>query len=231
MVYPEEYAIIVAGGRGTRMQQTVPKQFIEINGLPVLMHTLLAFHHYSTHVKIILVLPGDEISHWNELCKKHSFKVPHTQVAGGENRCTSVQNGLACIQNDEGLVAIHDGVRPLVSQKTIRQSFLEAARYGNAIAAVPLKDSIRKIAGSHTQTVDRHDYRIVQTPQTFQVKNIKEAYAKVKETSTDDAGIAEKAGQTIHLIDGEYENIKITTPEDIHVAAALLSIRTSATSH
>ncbi len=230
MTHPDEYAIIVAGGKGTRMQHKVPKQFIEINGLPVLMHTIRAFYDYSPQIKIILVLPGEEVSRWNELCERYSFDIPHTQVAGGENRCASVKNGLACIQDDEGLVAIHDGVRPLVSKKTIRQSFLEAARYGNAIAAVPLKDSIRKIADGNTQTVNREDYRIVQTPQTFKVKNIKEAYSRVKEILTDDAGIAEKAGQVIHLIEGEYENIKITTPEDVHVAAALLKSRTSATS-
>jgi 2-C-methyl-D-erythritol 4-phosphate cytidylyltransferase len=212
------------------MQKSMPKQFIEINGLPVLMHTIHAFHDYSTHIKIILVLPGDELFRWNELCKKHNFNLPHTQVTGGENRCTSVQNGLAYIQDEEGLVAIHDGVRPLVSKKTIRQSFLVAAQHGNAIAAIPLKDSIRKITGGHTKTVNREDYRMVQTPQTFKVRDIKEAYALLKEAQTDDAGIAEKAGQIIHLIEGEYENIKITTPEDIHVAAALLKIRTSATS-
>jgi 2-C-methyl-D-erythritol 4-phosphate cytidylyltransferase len=230
MAHPEEYAIIVAGGKGTRMQKSIPKQFIEINGLPVLMHTLHAFYDYSPHIKIILVLPGDELFRWNELCKKHSFNIPHTQVTGGENRSTSVQNGLARIQDEEGLVAIHDGVRPLVSKKTIHQSFLVAAQYGNAIAAIPLKDSIRKITGGHTQMVNREDYRMIQTPQTFKVRNIKEAYALMKEAETDDAGIAEKAGQIIHLIEGEYENIKITTPEDIQVAAALLKIRTSATS-
>jgi 2-C-methyl-D-erythritol 4-phosphate cytidylyltransferase len=230
MAHPEEYAIIVAGGKGMRMQKSIPKQFIEINGLPVLMHTIRAFHDYSSHIKIILVLPGDELFRWNELCKKHNFNIPHTQVTGGENRSASVQNGLACIKDEEGLVAIHDGVRPLVSKKTIRQSFLVAAQHGNAIAAIPLKDSIRKITDGQTQTVNREDYRMVQTPQTFKVKNIKEAYSKVKEIETDDAGIAEKAGQVIHLIEGEYENIKITTPEDIHVAVALLKTRTSATS-
>lgn len=230
MAHPEEYAIIVAGGKGTRMQQNVPKQFIEINGLPVLMHTIFAFHDYSSHIKIILVLPDDEMFRWNELCKKHNFNIHHIQVRGGENRSASVQNGLACIQDDEGLVAIHDGVRPLVSKKTICQSFLVAAQHGNAIAAIPLKDSIRKIADGHTQMVNREDYRIVQTPQTFKVRNIKAAYTLLKEAQTDDAGIAEKAGQIIHLIEGEYENIKITTPEDIHVAAALLKRRTSATS-
>lgn len=227
---PEEYAVIVAGGKGTRMQQKVPKQFLELNGLPVLMHTLHAFYNYSSHINIILVLPGNELLQWSELCKKYKFNIPHIQVTGGDSRSASVQKGLACIDNPEGLVAIHDGVRPLVEPHTIAQSFAVAARYGNAIAAIPLKESIRKISGKDSQAVNRQEYRLIQTPQTFKVAKIKEAYTKVKEEQTDDASIAEKAGQTIHLIEGEYQNIKITTPEDLHVAAALLHTRTTATS-
>ena len=227
---PEEYVVIVAGGKGTRMQQTVPKQFLELNGLPVLMHTIHAFHNYSSQINIILVLPGSELPRWNELCKKHKFNIPHALVTGGDSRSASVQKGLASIHNPEGLVAIHDGVRPLVATHTIAQSFVVAARHGNAVAAVPLKESIRKISGMYSQSVHRQEYRLIQTPQTFRVAKIKEAYGKVKEEQTDDASIAEKAGQTIHLIEGEYQNIKITTPEDLYVAAALLKRRTTATS-
>lgn len=230
MSKPDEYAVIVAGGKGTRMQQKVPKQFLELNGLPVLMHTLHAFYNYSSQINIILVLPNNELPYWNELCKKHKFNIPHTQVTGGDSRSASVQKGLACIHNQEGLVAIHDGVRPLVGLHTIAQSFSVAARYGNAIAAIPLKESIRKISDKYSQAVHRQEYRLIQTPQTFSVAKIKEAYSKVKEEQTDDASIAEKAGQTIHLIEGEYQNIKITTPEDLYVAAALLKLRTTATS-
>jgi len=224
----EEYAVIVAGGKGSRMRQTIPKQFIEVNGLPILMHTLRAFYRYSEHIKIILVLPENDLAYWKALCEKHQFNVPHFKVIGGKTRSASVQNGLSEISNDEGLVAIHDGVRPLVSQTLISRAFSEAATHGNAIAAVPPKDSIRKITDNTTKAVNRQSFRLVQTPQTFKVKNIKEAYKQAVEEQTDDASVAEKAGQTIHLIEGAYENIKITTPEDIHIAAALLNNRATA---
>lgn len=226
----DEHAIIVAGGKGTRMKQKVPKQFLELNGIPVLMHTIHAFYSYSNQIHIILVLPNDELPRWNSLCQEYNFNIPHTQVVGGNNRSTSVKNGLAIISDERSLVAIHDGVRPLVGTKIIAQSFTVAGKLGNAITAVPLKESIRELTGEQSQAVDRQHYRIIQTPQTFRVAEIKEAYEKVKEEQTDDATVAEKAGQTINLIEGEYQNIKITTPEDLCVAAALLKAKTTATS-
>lgn len=221
----KEYALIVAGGKGSRIKGTVPKQFIELNGMPVLMHTLLTFYSYSESLSVILVLPEDDFPYWNELCIKHNFNKPLVLQKGGDTRFQSVRNGLAKIASD-GLVAIHDGVRPLVSESIIRASFQLAAKQQTAVAAVPLKDSIREVNANSSIALDRSAFRLIQTPQTFDVNLIRKAY-EINEDSqlTDDASVAEKAGHTISLFEGSYDNIKITTAEDLIFAETLLALR------
>ncbi len=221
----KEYALIVAGGKGTRLKSNTPKQFLLLNGLPVLMHTILAFFRYSKNIEVILVLPEDDMDTWKFLCKQYDFSHPLKLQAGGETRFQSVRKGLQKIQND-GLVAIHDGVRPLVSESTIAASFQLAALHESAVAAVPLKESIRIINHDGSQAVDRSKFRIIQTPQTFKVSVIKQAYELDEEANlTDDASVAEKAGHVISIFEGSYENIKITTSEDLIVAEALMKAR------
>jgi 2-C-methyl-D-erythritol 4-phosphate cytidylyltransferase len=222
---PQEYAIIVAGGKGTRIKSVVPKQFIPLAEMPILMHTILAFHEYSERLHIILVLPQDDVDRWNNLCANHQFKIPVQVVHGGESRFQSVKNGLALVP-ENSLVAIHDGVRPLVSSDIIGASFHLAAVHGTAVAAVRLKDSIRMTDQDTTKAADRSRFRLIQTPQTFKSDLIKKAYLTKEEASmTDDASVAEHAGHLISLFEGSYENIKVTTPEDLVVAEALLAAK------
>jgi 2-C-methyl-D-erythritol 4-phosphate cytidylyltransferase len=222
-----EHALIVAGGKGTRMKAKLPKQFLELSGLPVLMHTLNAFYRYRENINIILVLPEDDLPLWKQLCEKYSFTKQVTLVMGGDTRFQSVKNGLAKIEG-EGLVAIHDGVRPLVSEDIIGASFRLAAVHESAVAAVRLKESIRMTDQDNTKAMDRSRFRLIQTPQTFKVSLIKKAYETKEDTSlTDDASVAERSGHVISLFEGSYENIKITTPEDMIVAEALLADRSS----
>lgn len=219
----KEYAIIVAGGKGTRIKSKVPKQFLELNGRPVLLHTIDAFYRYSENITVILVLPQDDLEIWNDIVKKYNFTRPVTIVYGGETRFQSVKNGLSKIEGEEGLVAIHDGVRPLISADIIAASFRLAAVHESAVAAVRLKESIRVTDQDTTKAVDRSKYRLIQTPQTFQVQLIKKAYQLKEDPSmTDDASVAELSGHRISLFEGSYENIKITTPEDLVVAEALM---------
>lgn len=218
-----EYALIVAGGSGSRMQSEIPKQFLLLQGKPILMHTLAAFHAYSPSVEIILVLPESQLSTWSLLCQEHNFSVPHHIQRGGSTRFQSVKNGLALVLN-EGLVAIHDGVRPLLGQDLLKKCFQEATLFGNSVVAVPSKDSLRWVEGYENKSVERKYYWQIQTPQTFRCSVIKEAYkTEEKEHFTDDASVAEAAGVHIHLTTGDYRNIKITTPEDLLVAEALLT--------
>ncbi len=217
-----EYALIVAGGKGTRIKSKLAKQFLELNGLPILMHTINAFVRYSSSVRIILVLPEDDLEIWNSLCEKFNFKIQLILQRGGESRFQSVKNGLDKIEGN-GLVAIHDGVRPLVSEDIIGASFRLAAVHQSAVAAVRLKESIRMTDQDNTKAMDRSRFRLIQTPQTFQVELIKKAYQQKEDASmTDDASVAERAGHIISLFEGSYENIKITTPEDLIIAEALL---------
>jgi 2-C-methyl-D-erythritol 4-phosphate cytidylyltransferase len=215
-----EYVIIVAGGIGTRMKSNIPKQFLLLNGLPILMHTITAFKDY----RITLVLPEDQHSYWQGLCKQHNFNYAHDIISGGVTRFQSVSNGLKNIP-DEGKVAIHDGVRPLVTKDIIKNSFELAGEHGNAITAIPLKDSIRKVSIKSNKAVDRTNYRLIQTPQTFDITLIKKAYQTTESSLfTDDASVLEKDGHKIHLFEGSPRNIKITTPEDIKIAEALIGI-------
>ncbi|MBL7842429.1 MAG: 2-C-methyl-D-erythritol 4-phosphate cytidylyltransferase [Cyclobacteriaceae bacterium] len=218
-----EYALIVAGGKGTRIKSKVPKQFLDLDGLPILMHTINAFYKYSPAIKMVLVLPEDDFPLWEELCLLHDYHKPLILEKGGETRFQSVKKGLAKIETD-GLVAIHDGVRPLVSEDIIGASFRLAAVHGSAVAAVRLKESLRMTDQDNTKAVDRSKFRLIQTPQTFSVELIKKAYELKEDASlTDDASVAEKAGHTISLFEGSYENIKITTSEDLVIAEALLT--------
>jgi 2-C-methyl-D-erythritol 4-phosphate cytidylyltransferase len=221
----KEYALIVAGGKGTRINSKTPKQFLELSGLPVLMHTLQAFYRYSENINLILVLPEDDMQTWHTLCERHKFTRPLILQNGGETRFQSVKNGLQKIEND-GLVAIHDGVRPLISEDIIATSFRLAAVHQSAIAAVSLKESIRVMDHESSKAIDRSKFRLIQTPQTFRVSLIKKAYEMKEDLSlTDDASVAENSGHVISLFEGSYENIKITTTEDLIVADALLKAR------
>ena len=221
----KKYALIVAGGKGTRIKSKVPKQFLNLHGKPVLLHTLEAFYRYSEKINIILVLPEDDFETWKLICEKYKFTKTIFLQKGGESRFQSVKNGLAKIEG-EGLVAIHDGVRPLVSEYIIGASFRLAAVHESAVAAVRLKESIRMTDQDNTKAVDRSRYRLIQTPQTFHVQLIKKAYEIKEDPSlTDDASVAEKSGHIISLFEGSYENIKITTPDDLIVAEALLTSR------
>jgi 2-C-methyl-D-erythritol 4-phosphate cytidylyltransferase len=225
----KEYAMLVAGGRGNRMKSDIPKQFLLIDELPVLAHTINAFFEYSPDIGIILVLPESEIDTWARLCDSLDYHPKVTITAGGSSRFQSVKNGLSVIDDSEALVAIHDGVRPLVSSDIIGASFRLAAVHGSAVAAVRLKESIRITDQDTTRAVDRSKYRLIQTPQTFQVGLIRDAYNQPEEPSlTDDASVAERSGHKISLFEGSYENIKITTPEDLVLAKALLRAKKKA---
>lgn len=215
-----KYAIVVAGGSGTRMGTDIAKQFLVVKNKPVLMHTLQKFAACN---QLVLVLPAAQISYWQQLCKEHQFTLPHTVVAGGQERFHSVLNGLNALPQD-GIVAIHDGVRPCISEDIIAQSFADAATHKSAVAAVKLKDSIRMIDADKTVAVDRTKFYLVQTPQTFVLADIKQAYLQATSINfTDDAAVFEAAGHAIHLIAGDYKNIKITTPEDLPLAELFLS--------
>ena len=222
----KKYALIVAGGAGKRMGTKIPKQFLLLSGLPVLMHTIRAFYTSPEKTHIILVLPETMITYWKDLCKEFGFSVPHQIAVGGATRYGSVKNGLKQIRESRALVAIHDGVRPLVAPEIISASFKSAHRYGTGITAVNLRESLRSIKGDRSVALNRSDYRLVQTPQTFQFDLIRDAYdLKEDPLLTDDAVVAEKAGVAIHLVDGSYENIKITTKSDLLIAEAIMNAR------
>ncbi len=219
----KEYAVIVAGGAGKRMGTKIPKQFLLLSGIPVLMHTIRAFHLYAKDIRIILVLPEEMILYWKSLCEKFGFAIPHQIVAGGPTRFHSVRNGLKKILDSEVLVAIHDGVRPLISSDIIRASFKSAEKFGSGITVVRLRESLRQVVQNESKAVDREEYRLVQTPQTFRLDLIRHAY-DVEESAllTDDAIVAEKAGVSVALVEGSYENIKITSKTDLLVAETIL---------
>lgn len=217
-----EHALLVAGGKGTRIKSKIPKQFIELNGKPVILHTINAFYQYSENINIILVLPEDDFKTWQSITEKFGFVKKIVLVKGGETRFQSVKSGLDKI-GGTGLVAIHDGVRPLVSPDIIGASFRIAAEHKTAVAAVRLKESIRMTDQDNTKAMDRSRFRLIQTPQTFDLELIKQAYQiKEDQSLTDDASVAERAGHVISLFEGSYRNIKITTEEDLLIAAALL---------
>lgn len=221
----QEYVIIVAGGSGNRMKSDVPKQFLPVNGLPILMHTILAFKRYSNNLKVILVLPENHFEFWNELCVQYVFEENFTLIAGGSTRFDSVKNGLNSITDAEALVAVHDGVRPIIAKEIIAASFLKASEFGSAVASVPLKDSIREITAAGNNALDRTKFQLIQTPQTFRLDWMRQAFAKgYNPYFTDCASVIESEGLPIYLIPGSYENIKITTPEDLRWAEIFLNV-------
>jgi 2-C-methyl-D-erythritol 4-phosphate cytidylyltransferase len=221
----KRYALIVAGGSGSRMESEIPKQFLVVAGLPILIHTLRSFEEADPSIQLIVVIASSEHETWRQLVARYQCKIPFWLVAGGETRSDSVRNGLAMIpDNEESLVAIHDGVRPCVAISTILESYEVATQKGSAVAVVALKDSIREYDEHTSITRARENYCLVQTPQTFQTQLIKAAYQVLKKiTMTDDAGVAEQAGIMIHLIKGDYRNIKATTPEDLKVLEVFLT--------
>ena len=207
---------------GTRMNAGVPKQFLLLGGKPMLFHSMEAFNLAFPDISIVLALPAGQFSPWKKLCDQRSFSLPHLLVEGGATRFHSVQHALSVIDGD-GLVAIHDGARPLISTSLIRTTFLAAERLGNCIPVIPLNESVRILSGDTNQSVDRTVYRIVQTPQVFHAAIIKKAYEQqFRERFTDDAIVAESIGETIHLIDGDPANIKITHPYDLTAAESIL---------
>ncbi len=216
--------IIVAGGSGSRMATEIPKQFLLVAGRPVIMHTIQKFYNCFSEIKIVLVLPFHHIELWNRLISEHRFFIQHQVVAGGNERFFSVKNGLKMI-NDEGLVAIHDGVRPLVSDEVIIKSFQVAQAYGGAVPVISPAESLRKLDKDNSYPVDRNLYSLVQTPQTFNTALLKKAYEQPwDKTFTDDATVFEADKNKIHLFEGNRENIKITWPSDIQFAEAVLKI-------
>lgn len=219
----KKFVVIVAGGSGSRMGSEIPKQFLLLAGKPILMHTIRVFYEYDPSSDIIVVLPADQQEYWKNLCHTHQFNLKHQVVKGGESRFHSVQNGLAQI-GASGVVFIHDGVRPLVSSETLGRCLKTALEFGNAIPVLPVTESLRKTDGDTSISVDRSLFFSVQTPQTFRCEQILEAFGQDYDPAfTDDASVAEKAGFSIHLVDGNRENIKITSPVDMVVAEALLS--------
>ncbi|QHS57665.1 2-C-methyl-D-erythritol 4-phosphate cytidylyltransferase [Mucilaginibacter sp. 14171R-50] len=218
------YAIIVAGGSGSRMRSALPKQFIELCGLPVLMHTIRAFYDSGSSPQIILALHADYHSTWASLCDNHNFTIPHTVVVGGQTRFDSVKNAVDTISDHDTLIAVHDAVRPLVSSDIINEAYQCAAENGTAVTAVKSRDSIRQINAGISIALDREHIYLVQTPQTFQSNLLKKAYQQPYQAAfTDDASVVEQSGVAIKLIPGSYSNIKITFPEDIVTAEALIN--------
>ncbi|MBR3726284.1 MAG: 2-C-methyl-D-erythritol 4-phosphate cytidylyltransferase [Prevotella sp.] len=217
-----DYVIIVAGGKGLRMGGDVPKQFLLLGDRPVLMHTLQRFADDCKDLQIILVLPQEQIEYWSDLGEKYHFGVEHWIVAGGETRFHSVQSGLAQIPDDaEGVVAVHDGVRPLVSREVIGKCFEEARRKKAVVPVVPVVESLRHVSDG---AVPRADYRLVQTPQTFDIQLLKQAYRlPFSKDFTDDASVVEAFGHPITMVEGNRENIKLTTPFDLKIAEAIIN--------
>jgi 2-C-methyl-D-erythritol 4-phosphate cytidylyltransferase len=218
----KKHVIIVGGGSGTRMNTPVPKQFMLLDGKPVLMHTVAKFAEADPDIQIIIVLRKDQIDFWKQLCKEYDFCISHQIAEGGETRFNSVKSGLTFVTLGS-IVGIHDAARPLVNSKIIQTAFKAAEMYGNAVPAIPVLDSIRQIDSGLSIAVDRSKYCAIQTPQCFLSVVLLSAYEQeYKYTFTDDASVVEAAGHKIHLIDGNSDNIKITTPRDLIIADALV---------
>lgn len=218
----KKQVIIVAGGKGKRMHAEIPKQFLNVSGKPILFHTMECFYKYSNEIEIILVLPEPFIDFWNSLSKKYDLNIDHQIELGGNTRFQSVKNGLKKITNSS-LVAIQDGVRPLVSKNTLNRVFKKAEETGNAIPIVKINESVRRLEEDDSYPVNRREYRLIQTPQCFHSELIKRAYEQeYSDAFTDDATVVEALGVKINLVEGNTENIKITRPGDMKIAEALL---------
>ena len=219
-----DYIIIVAGGKGLRMGSDIPKQFLPIGGKPVLMRTLERFREYSDDIQIILVLPEAQQEYWHQLCDEYHFDVEYTLANGGQTRFHSVQNGLAKVPDDaQGVVGVHDGVRPFPSIEVIKNCYETARTAKAAIPVIPVVETVRQLDGDSSQTVPRDQYRLVQTPQTFDIQLLKAANKQpYNDGFTDDASVVEAFGHKITLVEGNRENIKITTPYDLKIAEVLI---------
>ena len=219
-----DYIIIVAGGKGLRMGTDIPKQFLPIGGKPVLMRTLERFRAYSADLQIILVLPEAQQADWHQLCEEYHFDVEYTLANGGQTRFHSVQNGLAKVPDDaQGVVGVHDGVRPFPSIEVIRNCYETAREKKAVIPVIPVVETVRHLEGEKSKTVPRNDYRLVQTPQTFDIQLLKAANRQpYNDGFTDDASVVESYGYEITLVEGNRENIKITTPYDMKIAEVLI---------
>lgn len=218
----KQYALIVAGGKGLRMGGELPKQFLPIGGKPVLMRTIEAFYTYNPEIQIILVLPGSQQSYWAELCREHHFSLPHVIADGGDTRFHSVKNGLLFVKT-QGLVGVHDGVRPFVFREVIARCYALAAEKRAVVPVIDVVETIRHLESDNSVTVSRDEYKLVQTPQVFDADLLKRAYEQPYAPHfTDDASVVEALGVPVVLTAGNRENIKITTPFDLKIATALL---------
>ena len=222
----KKYVIIVAGGKGLRMGTEVPKQFLPVGGKPVLMRTMEAFRAYDEALEMIVVLPAEQQAYWQELCHNHAFTIPHRVADGGKTRFHSVKNGLDLV-DDDGLVGVHDGVRPFVAREVIAACYHEAETCGAVIPVVDVVETVRHLTiDGRSTTVNRADYKLVQTPQVFRADWLREAYdCPYTSEFTDDASVVEASGRTVALCAGDYANIKITTPTDLLFAEAILKSR------
>lgn len=225
----ERFAILVAGGQGLRMGGDVPKQFLPLGGQPVLMHTIDRFREVFPDMHIIVVLPQGQHDYWHDLCRRHHLEGGFLTAPGGDTRFHSVLNGLNAIPADvsEGLVGVHDGVRPFVSRDTLRRCYDEAARSGTAVPVVPVVETLRHVSpDGESMTVPRGDYRLVQTPQVFSLALLRQAYRQPYAPQfTDDASVVEALGERITLVEGNRENIKLTTPADLLLAKGIMEAR------
>lgn len=218
----EKFVVLVAGGSGSRMQSALPKQFMLLANKPVLMHSIQAFYKYDKSIHIVVVLPTAQLEQWETICREHNFQIPHQTIKGGATRFHSVQQGLTLV-NTGSLVAVHDGVRPLVSQETISAVFTEAEKNGNAVPCIPLNDSIREVNKDTNRALMRENFRLIQTPQCFQSNILKKAMLQpYRDGFTDCASVVESDGVKINLVTGNTENIKLTTPADFIIASAYI---------
>ena len=242
--HPSNFAIIVAGGSGQRMNNSRPKQFLLLDRLPVLMRTIHAFHRANSNPAIVVVLPSDWINYWTDLCYKFQFHVPHFIAEGGASRFQSVKMGLDFIstqistQSLSGqsgelkagnllppLIAVHDGARPLVSSALIDESFAMARSKKAVIPAIESTDSVRFSENGAHRVLPRNQVFLIQTPQTFHADLLFKAYEQEESPAfTDDATVVESMGETITLIEGDKTNLKITTEDDLTLASALLEL-------
>ena len=213
----DKAVIIVAGGKGTRMGTDIPKQFLEIDGTPILMHTIGRFYEYDRSMFIVVVLPPSQHDFWNQLKTKHNFAIPHIVCDGGEERFHSVLNGLSQIPSSCKLIAVHDGVRPYVSIDVIERCFKDADIHNAVIPTIDVVETIRHITPHGSHTVPRSEYKLVQTPQVFEATLLRKAYQQPYSPKfTDDASVIESLGHPITLVEGNRENIKITTKADLY---------------
>ncbi len=214
----ETYIIIVGGGTGERMKAGQPKQFLPINGKTILLHTMESFHRFDPTFKYVIVLPDTSIDFWKSHVKIKKITIPHTIIAGCKERFHSVKNALATL-NGKGIVAVHDAVRPFVSKQTLKNCFEGIKKFGNAVPVVDVIDSVRIVTSSGSEMINRSLVKRVQTPQCFLLQDLKKAYEQEYNSKfTDDASVAEAMGMKINLVEGNRENIKITTPFDLKMA-------------